>query len=223
MKERLVGAILAISMPLALLEIWAEPVVRDYGAEKSDGTEWRIRELEPPPLSEACGISPFAISFLPSAEFPNQGWDIVFLRLNILAGRHREVYGFDFGIVGNETVGEFAGVQVSGFYNKVGFSEAALQFAGILNRCGGDFAGLQTALAANITDGTMSGFQFGIVNRAARLDGLQIGLFNVAETGSGVQIGLWNSAQSLEGLQIGIGNCNADSSMPFFPVVNFAF
>ena len=74
-----------------------------------------------------------------------------------------------------------------------------------------------------VSPGVVAVFAFGLVNRAARLDGLQIGLFNIAETGSGVQIGVWNSAQSLEGLQIGFGNVNADSSIPFFPVVNFAF
>lgn len=202
----------------------AAPVVRDYGARSAtSGTEPVVRELAPPALPRAQGISPLGISIFPAAEIPSRDWDVVFLRVNVFVGRHREVYGVDVGAIGNETEGVFVGIQSAGLYNRIGSSEGAFQLAGILNRSAGDFVGLQAALAANITDGTMTGFQLGLVNRAARLDGLQIGLFNIAETGSGVQIGLWNSAQSLEGLQIGFGNYNADSSMPFFPVVNFAF
>ncbi|MBR0055695.1 MAG: hypothetical protein IJP66_00040 [Kiritimatiellae bacterium] len=199
-----------------------EVQTRVYGETAATGKPV-VRELAPPSLPPSHGVSPLAIGIFPAVEAPAQDCDVTFLRINILAGRHRDVYGLDVGVIGNEVAGEFVGVQVAGFYNSIGKSDVALQFAGILNRCGGDFAGLQAAVAANFTDGTMTGFQFGLVNRAARLDGLQIGLFNIAETGSGVQIGLWNSAQSLEGLQIGVGNCNADSSMPFFPVINFAF
>ncbi len=202
----------------------AVPQVRDYGAKSvAPGAKPVVRELAPPPLPQTHGISPIGFSIFPAVEMPSKAWDVAFLRINVFVGRHREVYGLDVGAIGNETEGEFVGVQAAGLYNRIGYSEGAFQLAGILNRSSGDFAGLQAAVAANITDGTMTGFQLGLVNRAARLDGLQIGLFNIAETGSGVQIGLWNSAQSLEGLQIGLGNYNADSSMPFFPVVNFAF
>ena len=214
---------LAVALRLAVQADQTAPIVREYGANPAKVSAPVIRELAPPQLPLAHGVSPLGIGILPAVEIPSKDWDVALLRLNVFVGRHREVYGFDAGVIGNETVGEFVGVQAAGFYNRIGYSEGAFQFAGIMNRCAGDFAGLQTAVAANITDGTMSGFQLGLVNRAARLDGLQIGFFNIAETGSGVQIGVWNSAQSLEGLQIGIGNYNADSSMPFLPVVNFAF
>lgn len=200
-----------------------EPIVRTYGSANRSSERPVVRELAPPSLPPSHGVSPIAFGIFPAVEAPSQDWDVAFLRINILAGRHHGVYGLDVGVVGNEVLGEFVGLQVAGFYNRIGESDAALQFAGFINRCNGDFAGMQTAVAANFADGTMTGFQFGLVNRAARLDGLQIGLFNIAETGSGVQIGVWNSAQSLEGLQIGIGNYNADSTMPFFPVINFAF
>lgn len=222
-KVILAAVTLAAAVTIAFAAEGGKPIVRTYGAVANPQGVPVVRELTPPPLPPSHGISPLAFGIFPAVEAPSQDWDVAFLRINILAGRHRNVYGLDMGVVGNEAMGEFVGVQVSGFYNRIGKSDAALQFAGILNRCDGDFAGFQTAVAANITDGTMTGFQFGLVNRTARLDGLQIGLFNVAETGSGVQIGVWNSAQSLEGLQIGVGNYNADSSMPFFPVINFAF
>lgn len=224
MKTRYVIRIAALMLALASSAILAnEPAVRTYGDAARPAGQPVVRELAPPSLPPSHGVSPLAFGIFPAVEAPSQDWDVAFLRINILAGRHRDVYGLDVGVIGNEVLGEFVGVQVAGFYNRIGESDAALQFAGFINRCNGDFAGLQAAVAANFADGTMTGFQFGLVNRAARLDGLQIGLFNIAETGSGVQIGLWNSAQSLEGLQIGIGNYNADSTMPFFPVINFAF
>lgn len=212
----------ALSAASVLPSRAATPTVREYGTGGRSTTQPAVRELTPPKLPPSGGLLPFSLSLFPAAEFPPCDWDVVFLRINLLVGRHRNMYGFDFGSIGNETTGEFVGIQSAGFYNKVGWSEGALQFAGIMNRSERDFVGLQSALV-NITDGTMAGFQLGLVNRAARLDGLQIGLFNIAETGSGVQIGLWNSAQSLEGLQIGLANCNSDSTMPFFPVINFAF
>ena len=216
----LMAAILALS---AMPSRAGTPTIREYGPGERTSTHPVVRELAPPKLPPAEGMSPFALSLFPAAELPPRNWDIVFLRVNLLVGRHRDVYGVDVGAIGNETTGEFVGIQSAGLYNRVGFSEGALQLAGVMNRSEGDFVGFQAAVAANITHGTMAGFQLGLVNRAARLDGLQIGLFNIAETGSGVQIGLWNSAQSLEGLQIGLGNCNSASTIPFFPVINFAF
>ena len=243
-------AALAAAVCSLLLPAAAEPVVREYGKPSESETPV-VRELAPPKLPPAAGILPFALGIFPAVELPAQDWDVALFRLNLFVGRHRDVYGLDVGAIGNETTGEFVGVQAAGLYNRVGWSEGAFQFAGILNRSAGDFAGLQAAVAANVADGTMtgfqcslfnraarlnglqiglfnfveagSGFQCGLFNRAARLNGLQIGLFNFVESGSGYQIGLWNSAQSLEGLQIGLGNYNADSSKPFCPVVNFAF
>ena len=220
--SRSATAICALLLLEAATASASEPVVREYGKD-SDPSTPVIRELAPPALPPAAGILPFALGIFPTVEIPSHDWDVAFFRLNLFVGRHRDVYGLDVGAIGNETTGECVGVQTAGLYNRIGWSEGAFQFAGVLNRSAGDFAGLQVAFAANITDGTMTGFQCGLVNRAARLDGLQIGFFNIAETGSGVQIGVWNSAQSLEGLQIGLGNYNADSSIPFFPIVNFAF
>lgn len=181
------------------------------------------RDLSRPVADPAHGFTPISFSLFPGASLPPESWSVFFLRINIITGRHRDVYGFDIGTIGNEVIENFVGIQLAGFYNKVGRSNSALQFAGLINRCQGDFTGMQIATLQNTTDGTMTGFQFGILNRVSRLDGLQIGLVNVAETGTGIQIGLWNSARSLEGLQIGVANCNTDSTIPFFPVINFAF
>jgi len=43
--------------------------------------------------------------------------------------------------------------------------------------------------------GTMTGFQWGLFNKARRVEGLQLGLVNVAGTIHGLQIGLVNVIQ----------------------------
>ena len=53
--------------------------------------------------------------------------------------------------------------------------------------------------------------------------GVQIGVVNFAEKGSGLQIGAINFSDQLEGFQIGAININRDSSIPVFPILNFAF
>lgn len=179
------------------------------------------------PIAEAAessaGISPVAVSILPTLEVPGETWSVYGLRANLLAGRHRDIAGFDIAGLGNIVVEDFDGVQVAGIWNSIGRSDGAVQFAGILNHCRTDFCGLQVAGIANLSDGACQGAQFGLVNRASALSGLQVGLYNNVDRGSGVQIGLINSANALEGLQIGAINLISDSTVPFFPVINCAF
>lgn len=221
-KANLAAAAMAAILPLVSTAYQAEPIVRDYGARNASKSSPVIRDLAPPPLPSAHGISPLGIGILPAVELPSQDWDVALVRLNVFVGRHREVYGLDAGVIGNETVGEFVGVQAAGFYNRIGYSEGALQFAGIFNHSCGDFAGLQVAIA-NIVDGEMDGLQIGLCNRASVLDGMQLGFVNIIDSGDGVQIGVINSARELDGLQIGVINVIRDSTMPFLPIVNFAF
>ena len=144
------------------------------------------------------------------------------LRISIIAGRNRDVYGLDLGLVGNMSTEEFTGFQAAGIFNRVGHSDGAVQFAGIFNHSCGDFAGLQVAIA-NIVDGEMDGLQIGLYNRSSVLDGMQLGFVNIIDSGDGIQIGVINSARELDGLQIGVINVIRDSTMPFLPIVNFAF
>lgn len=157
--------------------------------------------------SPSAGLTPLAVSLVPAMELPSDDWSIAGLRLNLLVGRHHDVWGIDIGTIGNDVVYDGGGVQS----------------AGIFNRCGGDFQGLQMSGVLNWTDGEIDGVQIALVNHASDLSGLQLGFLNVADRGSGVQIGLVNAARALEGLQIGLVNIIRESSVPFFPIVNFAF
>lgn len=168
------------------------------------------------------GVTPVAISLLPALEAPGGMWSVYGLRVNLLAGRHRDIAGFDIGLLGNITSEEFDGVQAAGLWNSIGNSDGAVQIAGVLNRCEVNFYGLQAAGLVNVADGLCEGLQISFVNRAASLSGLQVGLYNNIDCGSGLQIGVINSARSLEGLQIGVINIISDSTIPFFPVINFA-
>lgn len=213
-------AALCLSAPALAGEVvtrtYAEPLTRSGG-------EVVTRRITAPAPAPAAGTSPFAISLVPAIGLPGEAWDVAGLRINLLVGRHRDVWGFDVGLLGNEVSDDFEGVEAAGLFNRVGRSDGAWQAAGILNRCEGDFYGLQTAGALNWTDGAVEGLQIALVNRATELSGLQIGLYNAIDRGSGVQIGIVNAARSFDGLQIGVINVIRDSTMPFFPIVNFAF
>lgn len=173
------------------------------------------------PLSR--GTAPFALSLWPEAQFPEREYDIAPLRLSLVAGHHRSLAGLDIGLLGNELDAGLRGIQISGLVNIVGYSDGGIQAAVLLNGSRQDFCGAQLGSVLNRVDGELAGLQIALVNRASVLSGLQVGLFNSVETGSGVQIGLANYAMSLQGLQIGLVNVNRASSVPFFPIVNFAF
>ena len=214
-------SILAQSGPVTAGEV----ATRFYGrGEVAPATDSRVvtRGIAEPSIPSA-GIVPFALSLVPAIEFPSEDWSVAGLRIDVLAGRHRDVWGIDVGVLGNEIEEDMEGVQVAGLFNRIGRSDGAWQSAGILNRCERDFYGLQTAGILNWTDGTVEGAQIALLNRASELSGLQIGLYNAIDRGSGVQIGFINAARSLDGLQIGVVNVIRDSTVPFFPIVNFAF
>lgn len=192
-------------------------------APAASGTGVVTREIGENGGNPSAGAMPLAVSILPALEVPGENWSVYGLRVNLLAGRHHDVAGFDIGGLGNIAVEDFDGIQAAGLWNSIGRSDGAVQVAGILNRCDRDFTGLQVASFANVADGICEGAQVALVNRAIDLSGLQLGIYNNIDRGSGVQIGVINSARSLEGLQIGVINIIRDSSIPFFPVINFAF
>ncbi len=169
------------------------------------------------------GVTPLALSLLPNLEAPGERWSVYGLRVNLIAGRHRNVAGFDIGGLGNITVEDFDGVQAAGLWNRIGRTDGAVQVAGILNHCDRDFTGVQIAAIANVAEGTCEGVQVGLFNRASDLSGFQLGLYNVIDRGSGVQVGFVNAARTLDGLQIGVVNVIRQSTFPFCPVLNFAF
>lgn len=197
---------------------------RFYGtppAAAADAVVTRAIEASPP--APSAGVSPLALALVPAIQLPPDDWSVAGVRVDLLVGRNHDVWGIDVGLLGNEVSDDLEGVQFAGLFNRIGRSDGAWQAAGILNRCEGDFCGLQTAGALNWTDGAVEGMQIALVNRATDLSGLQLGLYNAIDRGSGVQIGVVNAARVLNGLQIGLVNVIRESTVPFFPVVNFAF
>ena len=92
----------------------------------------------------------------------------------------------------------------------------------LVNYARGDGVGLHTG-CVNYFGGDFKGWQIGLANWIDSGDMFQIGLYNGGYDVQGLQIGVINTANKMQGLQIGLGNYNADSSIPFFPIVNFAF
>lgn len=197
---------------------------RGYGRGAPAVTDGRVvtRGLSEVVLPSA-GTSPLALSFVPGASLPPEDWSVVGLRVDLLAGRHRDLWGVDIGVLGNELTGTLTGLQGAGLWNRVGEAPAAVQSAGLANLCERDFCGVQAAGIYNWTGEEFTGVQVGLINRAGNMVGLQTGLFNSAGHGAGVQIGLVNIARALEGVQIGLANVNAQSTLEFFPILNMAF
>lgn len=183
-----------------------EVATRDFGTGAAvTGGGVLTREIAV--RNPSAGLTPLAVSFVPVAELPSGDWSVAGLRLNLLVGRHRDVWGVDIGVIGSDVTCDGGG----------------LQTAGIFSRCGGDFQGVQMSGVINWTDGEIGGVQVALVNHVSELSGLQLGFLNVADRGSGVQIGIVNAARALDGLQIGLVNVIRESPVPFFPIANFAF
>lgn len=215
----------AIVLAAALVQVLAgEVTVRHYGEGGSvQPGEVAVREIAVPEPSPYVGTSPLALGFAPRFEVPSEEYDVVMLRINFLVGRHRQFHGLDIGGLGNFTVGEMGGIGVAGLFNDVGMAKAAILVAGAVNHSLWDFSGGQVSGLFSWTEGMHSGLQVAPVNKAGRLGGAQIGAVNMAGTGTGLQIGVINVAERLSGFQIGAININRDSTMPFMPVINFAF
>lgn len=117
--------------------------------------------------------------------------------LNILAGYHGGLEGYEIGLVNinryfsrgiqagllNLTGGEMSGVQLSGFGNLSSGELSGLQFSGMGNISGSSVQGLQFAGIGNLAAADMSGIQMsGLMNISGnQMEGLQFaGIFNLA-------------------------------------------
>ena len=176
--------------------------------------------------NEVHGCSSFSIGIVPGVSIPEEDWDVLLLRVNLPAGRHRSVSFVDVGLVANEVDGQSIGLQLSGIWNRNLGSPGQFQIAGAANACDGWFYGWQCAGAVNLTAGRFEGWQCaglanlagsefygwqcaGLVNLArGDFEGWQFaGLLNYAEGGAeGLQTGLVNAAERLDGVQIGVFN-----------------
>lgn len=216
---------IAGALALAWAAVCPAAEVREYGAENGNVKpgEVAFRDIAVPEPSPYVGTMPLAIAFAPGFEFPPQEWDVVALRLDILVGRHRNFHGLDIGGLGNYTTGEMGGIGVAGLFNDCGTGKAAIQAAGAVNHSSWDYSGAQVSGLFSWTEGLHTGLQAAPANKAGRLSGVQIGALNMTGRGTGLQIGVVNVAERLEGFQIGVVNINRDSTVPFLPIINFAF
>jgi len=163
-----------------------------------------------------------ASGMYPIFECPERDYDVVGLRFNLLAGRHRNMTGVDFGTIVNICDGSCSGVEFAGICNVVGDSAWALQISAACNYSHHDARGMQLALV-NWGDEDMVGLQLGGFNCAGMFGGCQIGVLNSAESGGGVQIGVVNVSDEFVGVQFGLLNINLSSGVPVLPIMNVMF
>lgn len=176
-------------------------------------------------------MSPVAISILPPIQFPPEDFAITGLRASLLWGHHRNVYGIDFGLLGNMTDQSFVGVGVAGGVNyTTGVTQAiGLQFAGLANVNLGQTSvyGLQLALGMNYNSAasSVSGLSLAIANIGPFTDiyGVQAGVYNRAKDVYGIQFGLVNVADTLHGVQIGLINFHRKGTFVVSPILNAGF
>ncbi len=177
-------------------------------------------------------ISPIAIGILPPIQFPSDEFTVTGLRLSALWGHHRDLYGFDFGGLGNITEQTFTGVGISGLANLThGQAKIiGLQLAGVLNMATQkmDVYGLQIAGGLNLleAESKVVGLQVAILGNHGpntNVYGAQLGLYNRARTVYGFQIGLVNFAKDLHGIQIGLINFNETGIFGVAPILNAGF
>lgn len=177
-------------------------------------------------------VTPISVAIVPPVQFPPSDFTVAGARVSLLWGNHRNVYGFDFGLLGNYTEHTFAGVAVAGGlnYTKGTATVLGLQAAGLSNYNAGkaNVYGLQAALGfnANIGESKLVGLQVAALSNYsphATVVGAQVGLYNKARVVYGFQIGLINVTESLHGIQIGLVNFHKKGLFSVAPLINIGF
>lgn len=179
----------------------------------------------------SAALSPLSVGLLPPVQFPPSDFSVTGVRASLLWGRHRDVYGLDFGLLGNITDQSFTGIGVSGLFNAThGTTHViGLQAAGLANFNTNKTRvyGLQLAALLNKNDAesSLTGVQFALVNLSPNMNvyGIQAGIYNKARAVYGFQIGLVNSCTNLHGLQIGLVNFHEQGLFAVSPLLNFGF
>jgi len=175
--------------------------------------------------------SPLAVAVFPPVQFPPDDFSVTGLRVSLLYGRHRGVYGIDIGAIGSHTKQDFVGIGVSGGFNWTqGMTKIiGLQLAGLanINSQKTDVYGLQVAAITNYNSAssTVTGVQMSLANLSTHTNvyGLQVGLYNKAQNVYGFQVGIVNIAESVHGLQIGLINFHHKGTFVVSPILNFGF
>lgn len=152
---------------------------------------------------------PFAVGSSDDNDLPDSGLTLScsLFRLNFASIERHLEYGASVSCVTFDNV-DFNGIRVA-VLDIVKGACNGFQCSYCISIACSDFCGFQVAAIANGSGGKMTGLQVGALNYCEILDGVQIGLINIAVGGSGVQIGALNMI--------------ADSSIPFFPILNARF
>lgn len=174
--------------------------------------------------------SPVSVAIVPPLQFPPSDFSVTGVRVSAIYGRHRDIYGFDLGLIGNVTDQEFVGFGIAGGFNvTTGNTTAILQVAGLVNYNTNktDIYGVSFAGLLNQFEGASSvtGLQFAAVNNVPHtvVRGFQVGVYNRALAVYGFQIGLVNRVDNLYGLQIGLANFHHKGTFVVSPILNFGF
>lgn len=176
-------------------------------------------------------FSPLSVGIIPPVQFPPEDFSITGVRLSLLYGDHRDIYGLDFGVLGNVTQQDFTGLAISGLANITHGTTTVigLQAAGLMNINTNktNVYGLQLALGLNnnTAASSVTGFDIALVNLVPNTDiyGFQVGVYNKALSVTGFQIGLVNVVNQLRGVQIGLINFNHTGLFSVSPILNVGF
>jgi len=176
-------------------------------------------------------VSPVSVGILPPLEFPPSDFNVAGVRLSVIYGDHRNIYGLDLGVLGNITQQEFRGVAIAGLFNFTHGDTTAVitQAAGVWNWNTNktNVVGVQFASLLNLNEAasTIEGLELAMINIAPYTDvyGLQVGVYNRALDVHGFQIGVVNVSDSLHGVQIGLVNFNRKGTIYVSPILNAGF
>ncbi|QLY26953.1 LA_2272 family surface repeat-containing protein [Bdellovibrio sp. KM01] len=176
-------------------------------------------------------VTPISVAIAPPVQFPPQDFSITGIRLSALWGHHRDVYGLDFGVLGNITDQDFVGIGIAGGFNATYGSTniIGLQLAGLgnYNQQKTNVVGLQAAIISNINvaESNVYGVQLAVTNLSTNTSvyGAQLGVYNRAKSVYGIQLGLVNITDNLHGLQIGLVNFNNTGVFKVSPILNVGF
>lgn len=182
-------------------------------------------------LPAQAGVSPLGIAIMPPVQFPPADFTVAGARASVLWGRHRYVYGFDIGAIGNITEQANSGVAAAGIFNLNygAVTVVGLQAAGITNINKNKLTGVGVQVAgianSNLAEATLFGAQVALANLAGHtsIRGIQAGVYNEAYDVAGLQVGVINSAQNLHGLQIGLLNSCRNGLFSVAPILNVGF
>lgn len=175
-------------------------------------------------------VSPISLSLMPPLQFPPSDFTVAGVRASLLWGKQRDIYGLDFGVLGNITEQSFVGIGIAGGANITHGTTTiiGLQAAAIanINTNKTSVYGLQVAAVnSNTAASSVGGIQFGLANlsKHTNIYGAQLGIYNRAQDVYGFQFGLVNVATNLHGIQIGLLNFHEKGTVSISPIINIGF